>query len=150
MLLGAGQAGESREKIRNMDDVLGARAGLDHAGPTNESVDADAAFEVLGLAAAIDPVGLAALVNVLHEGAVVAHDHDNRVLGDAELFDLVEDLADPAVDLDDRLRNGAAVEGLRLLDVAAGERQRVMRPVLQEEGLVSLCQAFELSRVPSL
>ena len=41
----------------------------------------------------------------MHEGAVVAHDHDDRVIGDAKGVDLVEDLANPAVNRDDRFRD---------------------------------------------
>ena len=59
---------------------------------------------MLGVAAAINPVRLATAVDVLHERTIVAHYHDDGVVGDAKPVDFVQDFAEAEIvkqDVDD-------------------------------------------------
>ncbi len=66
---------------------------------------------------------------------VVAHHDDDRVVAEPEGVDLVEDLADPAVELLHALDVGAAVGGRVPVAGRAGVVERDDGPVLEEEGL---------------
>ena len=59
---------------------------------------------MLGVAAAINPVRLATAVDVLHERTIVAHYHDDGVVGDAKPVDFVQDFTEAEIvkqDVDD-------------------------------------------------
>ena len=80
------------------EDVVDDRAGLDHAGPADHRRHAVAAFPV-GVLLAAERRG-AAVGPGERLGAVVGRVHDDRVVGDAELVELGQQLADHAVVLD--------------------------------------------------
>ncbi len=132
----AGEARDAREQVRDVHDVADDRVRLDHAGPAGERVDPHAAFGRVALAATEDHRRVARLRRVLGEVAVVAHDDDQRVVGDAELVHLVENIADPLVEELHLLDVVTAVRRRVLVVGGAGSGQRVQRPVLQEERLV--------------
>ncbi len=112
------------------------RAGLDLAGPPYEARHAPAAFPVGVLLAVERRVGAVRPGVVL--GTVVGRVHDDRVVGDAELVELVEHLADLLVVRDHAI---AVVVLSALAAVLRGQvRPEVhrRRVVPEEEGLVRL------------
>ena len=118
------------------DDAVQHRAGLDLARPAHEARHAPAAFPVGVLLAAERRVGAVRPGVVLR--AVVGGVHDDGVVGDAQLVELVEHLADLLVVDDHAVAVGvlAALADILLGDVGAEVHRR--RVVPEEERLVRL------------
>ena len=83
---------ERREPVVVLDDLVGDRAGGDLAGPADQLGDAEGAFPVGVLLAA--ERGHRAVGPGVHVRAVVGAVDDDRVLGEPELVEQVEQLAD--------------------------------------------------------
>ena len=114
---GAGNPREGREQVGDVDHVAHGGAGFDCGGPAQVCVHTHPALEHVRLAAPVHAVADAANSCVLHEWAVVAHDHHDGVVGDTQPVDLGHDLTDPLVDLDNGLGNRPAVQRLSFLDI---------------------------------
>ncbi len=95
-LTGGGEQG--REHVLVREDLVRDRARLDVPGPADQARHAPPALPVRVLLAA--ERGRAAVGPGDDLGAVVGRVHDDRVLGDAELVELVEQPADVPVVLD--------------------------------------------------
>ena len=115
-LLGDGRAGQlaiGGQKIVEGAGQVVHRPGLDPAGPPGDEGDADAAFVELPLAVAERAVRLEELeVVAAHDvdRSVIAREHDDRVLVEAELCDQVEDSPHASV----HPRDHRGVRGARL------------------------------------
>ena len=84
-----------------LDDLVGDRAGGDLAGPADQLGDAEGAFPVGVLLAA--ERGHRAVGPGVHVRAVVGAVDDDRVLGEPELVEQVEELPDDLVVVDHRV-----------------------------------------------
>ena len=97
----AGDGEQGRRPVEMRHDLVRDRAGLDLAGPPHELRDAVGAFPTgVLLAAELRRAGIGPRVAVR---AVVGAVDDDRVVGDAELIDQVEDLAHVLVVVDHRV-----------------------------------------------
>ena len=94
----AGGGREGRDEVLQRADVVDDAAGLDDAGPAHDARHAPAAFPVGVLLAA--ERRRAAVRPRQHFGAVVGGEDDDGVVGDAEVVELLEKLADVAVEFD--------------------------------------------------
>ena len=94
----AGGRQQRRQPVLVRDDVVDLGAGLDDAGPAHRQRHAVAALPVGVLLAA--ERRRAAVRPAHHLGAVVRRVDDDGVVGDAEVVELLQQLADVAVVLD--------------------------------------------------
>ena len=127
---------QGREHVDVRDDAVEHRARLDLARPADEARHAPAAFPVGVLLAAERRVGAVRPGVVLR--AVVGRVHDDGVVGDAELVELVEHHADLLVVHDHAVAVGIlpALAEVLLGDVRAEVHGR--RVVPEEERLIGL------------
>ena len=95
----AGGGGEGRDQVFVGADVVDDRAGLDHAGPADAASARGSRLPSWSPSrrwnGVVPPSG-----QVMHFGAVVGGVDDDGVVGDAEVVELLEQLADMAVVLD--------------------------------------------------
>ena len=92
------QAGKGRVQIRNVDDVTSCASCLDDSRPASKGIDPDTTLKMVSLSSAIDQlVQTRRSLIVLHE-AVVGHQYNQSVLGNAKLVYFVEDITEPTVD----------------------------------------------------
>ena len=132
-------SGDALCQIDRADDLVG-RAGGDPAGPAGNEWRAGAPLENAvfattewpgGLVAA-EPFGSAVPVAVIEHRAVVAAEHDQRVVGTFQPIERRGDLADRPVDLHDavaaRAHAGGSLKAFvwhpRHVDVVRGEKQK--------------------------
>ena len=132
----AGGGEQRRKHVDVRDDAVQHRAGLDLARPAHEARHAPAALPVGVLLAAERRVGAVRPGVVLR--TVVGGVHDDGVVGDAQLVELVEHLADLLVVDDHPIAVGvlAALAEVLLGDV--GPEVHGRRVVPEEERLVRL------------
>ena len=97
----AGGGEERRQPVVVLDDLVRDDAGRDLAGPADQLRDAERAFPVRVLLAA--ERRHAAVGPRVHVRPVVGAVDDDRVVGDAELVELVEQRADDLVVVDHRV-----------------------------------------------
>ena len=97
-----GQVGERRHEVQAADDLRVAPSRLDRAGPPGDGRDAVAALPDSAFGSAEGCIARV-WINVLPR-AIVCRPDDQRVLIQAELTNLVEDLPDPSVGFNDRIR----------------------------------------------
>ncbi len=91
----AGGRGQRRQHVGVREHLVGHGSRLDHAGPADRARHAPAALAVGVLLAA---ERRRAAIGPAHDlGAVVGRVHDDGVVGDAQLVELVEQLADVPV-----------------------------------------------------
>ena len=129
----AGGSEQRREHVDVRDDAVVDRSGLDRARPADEARYAPAAFPVGVLLPAERRVGAVRPGVVLR--TVVGRVHDDRVVGDAQLVELVEHHADLLVVHDHAIavRILAALAEVLFGNVRAEVHRR--RVVPQEERL---------------
>ena len=102
----AGQPGERRVQIGHVDDVAHDLTFFDHTRPPGEGRRPHTALGEVALAAAVDHGQHApARRGAVHHRSVVGHGDEQRVLRDAQLLQLVHDLADESVELGERAGN---------------------------------------------
>ena len=130
----AGGSQERRDQVLVGAHLVDDRARLDDAGPADDHRDAEAALPVGRLLAA--ERGRAAVRPGHHLGAVVGRVQDDRVVGDAELVELVEELPDVAVVLDHPVRVDAQAGDALRLGLQVGEDVHPGRVPPHEERLV--------------
>ena len=111
-------------------------SGLDHAGPADERRHAEAAFQVGGLLA---PERRGAAIGPGEDfGPVVGGVDDDGVVGDAEIVELLEKLADVAVVLDHAVGIDAQARLAFALFLEMREDVHAGGVVIAEERLVGL------------
>ena len=93
-----------------MQDVADDLAGLDHTGPGGQAGHAHAAFGEVTFTAGVEGLRHPARA-VVNKGAVVGHDDDQGVFGDALGFKMLVQLADEGVDFDQGLGQDVLVGG---------------------------------------
>ena len=133
-LAGGGQ--QRRQPVLVRDDLVDLGAGLDHAGPAHDQRHAIAALPVGVLLAA--ERRRAAVGPAEHLGAVVGRPDHDRVVGDAQVVQLLQELADVAVVLDHAVRADSE-PGLALrLGLEVGVDVHAGRVEPDEPGLAAL------------
>src|SRR5271169_3704019 len=88
---------EGGKQIRLVDDVTDGLPRRNHAGPPSHRWNAQGTFEVVTFTAAVERLGHARRA-IVRKWAVVSHYDDERVLRDAESFQLSHQAADPGVE----------------------------------------------------
>ena len=128
--------GESGDQVLVGTDVVDHLPGFDHAGPADERRHAEGAFPV-GRLLALERRG-AAIGPGEDFGAVVGGVDDDGVVGDAEVVELLEKLADVPVVLDHAVGIEAEARLAFALFLQMREDVHAGRVVVTEERLVGL------------
>ena len=132
----AGGSEQGRKHVDVGDNAVQPRAGLDLARPAHETRHAPAALPVGVLVAAERRVTGVRPGVVLR--SVVGGIHDDRVVGDAQLIELVEHLADLLIVGDHAIAVGVLAALADILCGDVGTEVHGRRVVPEEEGLVRL------------